>query len=171
MTKMLAPRVCRYLGAKPSQSFSPVPASTSATSKRDVLRLSARNSASRCQIFDVSIPKQIGRLRAACAIMRSFRRSRNRYILRVRSVRLRQPEEQLLQFAIIFVLRQLVLFFAIQEYGVLEGVATCHLFNCETLLRVAAHQVQLLREKAIDRGSFFRLFDRPQADEPISRRA
>ena len=31
--------------------------------------------------------------------------------------------------------------------------------------------MHLLREKAIDGGSFFGPFDRPQADEPISRRA
>src|SRR5688572_352961 len=45
MTKTVAPRVSRYLGAKPIQRRSPVPASTNATSSNDVLRRSARNSA------------------------------------------------------------------------------------------------------------------------------
>src|ERR1039458_10034475 len=45
MIKTVPPRVSMYLGAKPSHNFSPVPASTSATSSSDVLRRSARNSA------------------------------------------------------------------------------------------------------------------------------
>src|ERR1035437_9597186 len=47
MMRMLPQSVSMYLGAKPSQSFSPVPASTSATSSSDVFRRSARNSAMR----------------------------------------------------------------------------------------------------------------------------
>jgi len=38
MTNTVAPRVSRYFGAKPSQSRSPVPANTSATSSNVVLR-------------------------------------------------------------------------------------------------------------------------------------
>src|SRR6185295_16417505 len=48
MTSTPAPRVSRYLGAKPSQSRSPVPASTSATSSSTVLRRSARKSVRLC---------------------------------------------------------------------------------------------------------------------------
>src|SRR5258706_8664589 len=44
MINTVPPSVSMYLGAKPSQSFSPVPASTSATSSSEVLRRSARNS-------------------------------------------------------------------------------------------------------------------------------
>ncbi|MEY4918743.1 MAG: hypothetical protein RL616_2656, partial [Verrucomicrobiota bacterium] len=42
-----------YLGAKPSQSFSPVPASTSATNSSEVFRRSARNSEIFCQPFKI----------------------------------------------------------------------------------------------------------------------
>src|SRR4030095_14270322 len=51
MTSTPAPRVSRYLGAKPSQSRSPVPASTSATSSNPVLRRRARKSAMLRQPF------------------------------------------------------------------------------------------------------------------------
>src|SRR2546425_7518659 len=44
MTKTPAPSVSRYFGAKPSQSRSPVSATTSAPSTSAVLRLSARKS-------------------------------------------------------------------------------------------------------------------------------
>ena len=50
---MLAPRVCRYFGANPSHSLSPVPASTSATSSRPVLRFRARKPAMDRQPFTV----------------------------------------------------------------------------------------------------------------------
>src|SRR6266404_8441755 len=103
------------------------------------------------------------------ALARSPRRRRNRNSTGVRGVKSRQLQQQLFQFAIVFVLRQLVLFLAIQQHGAFEGVAPRRLFRRETLLRVAANQMQLLREKAIDGRSFFGLFDRPQADEPIGR--
>src|SRR5262245_25646508 len=51
-----APSVSRYFGAKPSQSLSPVPASTSATSNSEVLRRRARNSASRFKLAGTGIP-------------------------------------------------------------------------------------------------------------------
>src|SRR5258705_9890356 len=44
-----------YLGAKPSQSFSPVPANTSATSSSEVLRRSARNSETFSKAFIVGV--------------------------------------------------------------------------------------------------------------------
>src|SRR6266496_540102 len=47
MTRMPAPNVSRYFGAKPSQSRSPVPASTSANSSSTTLRRSPRKSAMR----------------------------------------------------------------------------------------------------------------------------
>src|SRR5216117_2011682 len=46
-----APRVSRYFETKPSHSRSPVNASTSAASSREVLRFSARKLAARCQKF------------------------------------------------------------------------------------------------------------------------
>src|SRR5437667_7516916 len=45
MMTMAAPSVWRYLGTKPTQSFSPVPANTSATSSNAVLRRRPRKSA------------------------------------------------------------------------------------------------------------------------------
>src|SRR6266568_731778 len=46
MMKTAAPRVWRYFGTKPIQSFSPVPAKTSATSSSAVLRRRPRKSVS-----------------------------------------------------------------------------------------------------------------------------
>src|SRR5438876_2920798 len=46
MTKTAAPKVWRYFGTKPIQSFSPVPAKTSATSSSAVLRRRPRKSVS-----------------------------------------------------------------------------------------------------------------------------
>ena len=44
-----AVQIGRYFGAKPSHSFSPVPATTRVSSSNDVLRSSARKPASFCQ--------------------------------------------------------------------------------------------------------------------------
>ena len=58
MMNMPPPIVSIYSGAKPSQSFSPVPASTNATSSSDVFRRSARNSEIFCSAL--TFPKLSG---------------------------------------------------------------------------------------------------------------
>src|SRR4051812_18800227 len=54
MISTVAPSVSKYLGANPSHSFSPVPASSSITSSNEVLRFNARKLVSLSNPFMLS---------------------------------------------------------------------------------------------------------------------
>lgn len=76
-------------------------------------------------------------------------------------------EEEFFEFAVVDLFGNLLLFFAMEEDGALQGVAAGELLESEIDFGLVGNEVELLGEQAIHDGVFFRLLDRPEAAEPV----